>query len=74
MSTKCPACNTEAPADFWDRPTELEPPTPRYSCPECRSTNVQLLYPVWVMANDDLDDRTRWELDFSRRLYTGIKR
>jgi DNA repair protein RadC len=34
----------------------------RYSCPECRSLDVELCFPVWVLAND-IDDRNRWELD-----------
>jgi len=33
-----------------------------YACPECRSTDVQLCFPVWVAAND-IDDKRRWELD-----------
>jgi hypothetical protein len=37
-----------------------------YSCPICGGKNVQLLFPVWVDAND-LDDTTKWELDVDAR-------
>lgn len=37
-------------------------PPRRYECPECRSADVELCFPVWVRAND-IDDQDSWQLD-----------
>jgi hypothetical protein len=34
-----------------------------YSCPKCGGQNVELLFPVWVDAND-MENREKWEPDF----------
>jgi len=40
----------------------LQPPEPRYTCPECGSNEVELCFPVWVRANE-MDNRELWDLD-----------
>lgn len=35
---------------------------PRYVCPICGSSDVELSFPVWVRAND-MDNRELWDLD-----------
>lgn len=42
-------------------PTAVSNP-PRYRCPRCSSPEVQLAFPVWVVAND-IDNRELWDLD-----------
>ncbi len=33
-----------------------------YTCPTCKGKNVQLLFPVWVDANN-IDDKSKWDMD-----------
>lgn len=45
-----------------DRSDPRQVHEPIYLCPDCRSRDVELCFPVWIPANDR-DDRRRWHLD-----------
>lgn len=34
-----------------------------YTCGECKGSNVQLSFPVWVDANN-IDNKDKWEMDY----------